>query len=253
MKTSNKLLAGLCVFAFSILLMGMVVARKNMVINDLSDSDENVITQVRVLMDTYESNILNLDGGEIRHYTLDPSTEGISVKAESEILEQMKVTDDHGLYFYRFGDTRINKSIKVTIGIKGKSGLVINLSNESRLHTSEELTGDMRINLEDSSSLELQYRGGALDINAQDKSTLTLKGRARRVSLISEDKSSIHGSEFFVDTLALDLSNKTFVKLKGSKHVSGELEDKATLKFVEPTITSALELRDHVSVMAKQR
>ena len=235
MKTSNKLLLGLCFTFWSCILVGIVVAKSNMNVYRVGDDIELTYQESKTLLESYDSNILNLYGEDFRRFTLDPDQTSVIVKGDKRNVVEVSVMDDKGLYFYRKGDERVYANLSVTIGTKGKEDLVLNIKKFSKVKNIGQLTGKIRVEIKNDSELELNFQGNNLTINGKDDSLISLRGSSRVLSIVTEDDCAFYGQEFFADTLEVDLIEDALVKLQGSKFVTGEVEDEAALLFSQST------------------
>ncbi len=250
MKTSNKLLIGLC-FAITIcMFIGMVVAKNNMTIYH-EDEGRDAYTESKVLAESYNSNILNFNGGDYKIYTLDPTTTAISVTADKRNLDEVKIDDGDAVYFYRVGDQRIYKKMKLTIGTLGKDELVLNVKGHSKVYTAGAITGKLDMHVGYGSEVDLEYEGTELKLNAEHDALISLRGKATKAIIKNEDDSAVHGQEFYVYDLEVDLIDDAYVKLQGGGNVSGKVEDDSSLIFRDETYVNSLKQQDNALVQSK--
>jgi len=250
MKTSNKLLTGLCVAIALCMLVGMVVAKNNMTIYH-EDEGKDAYTATKVVVESYDSQILNFNGGDYKIYTLDPTTTGITVTADKRNLDEVKIDDGDAVYFYRVGDQRIYKKMQLTIGTLGKDTLVLNIKGHSKVYATGALSGKLDINIGYGSEVNLEYQGPELSLNAEHDAHISLRGKATKAFVKNEDDSAVHGQEFYVYDLEVDLIDDAYVKLQGGGNVSGKVEDNSSLIFRDETYVNALKRQDNAIVQSR--
>ena len=236
MKTSNKLLTGLCVAIALCMLVGMVVAKNNMTIYH-EDEGKDAYTATKVVVDAYD--------------TLDPTTTGITVTADKRNLDEVKIDDGDAVYFYRVGDQRIYKKMQLTIGTLGKDTLVLNIKGHSKVYATGALSGKLDINIGYGSEVNLEYQGPELSLNAEHDAHISLRGKATKAFVKNEDDSAVHGQEFYVYDLEVDLIDDAYVKLQGGGNVSGKVEDNSSLIFRDETYVNALKRQDNAIVQSR--
>ena len=172
----------------------------------------------------------------------------IAVKGDKRNVEEVTVTDDKGLYFYRKGNEKVHARISVTIGTKGKEDLTIRIKQFSKVKNVGHLTGKIKLDIKDGSEIELAYQGNDLTVNGKDEAIVSLRGSSRKLSIVIEDNCALYGQEFFADSLKVDLIDDALVKLAGSRHVTGEVEDDSALVFFQSTNVGMIRKRGKARV-----
>lgn len=252
MKTSNRLLLGLCAFIGLTLISGMGVAKKNMIIEEAGGKMTTNQPESQVLLESYESSTLILEQSLVDQYTLDPSLTNISVNADAEFTERLRISDNGKIKFYTEGnrglEMKSNKPVVVTIGTMDKESLSIHLGHKAMLDNVDYLKSDLSLYIEDRASAVIRYEGEELQVLLSDKAHLKLEGAAETCSVQAEDKSSLSGSQFITENLTLEMKNSSSVKINKATRVDGSIEDDATLRFEELSETDQLSRADRAEV-----
>jgi len=229
MKTSNKILsiaAGLLVI---MLFTGMVITKNNMILSKDSFIDGSGNPQSVQLLDTFNSEIINIDKNY--YATLDASLEGISVMADDNIVESIKVVDDGGLNFISSHEKEIRPKgpVVVTIGTKGKGVLHINMEDKAKLNCVGATTADLIISVEDKSSLELNTNNTQTIIKSKDEARITLLGSTQELIIDGEDRVGINAMDIDVKSLRINLEDRSHFKGHQISDVVGKLKDRAKI------------------------
>lgn len=244
MKTSNKLLLGAFLLGLLFTLSAMMYAKSNMTITmrETTEGDGTIVT--REIMSEYVSSQLSLDGHYI--YTLDPSSTGISVKADKNLIDVYQVSDEEKLSFYREGTLSINPSKKVEfiIGISGKEDIEIYASDVSRVYSNDVISDDLTINTEDAAKVELTVNCDNLEVDSKDASKVNISGTCNSITADIEDNSRLNVEDIRLENLMLDLEDTGRYKGKSASNVIIKLEDNSRVTLDEKWQSGTHKIRD---------
>ncbi len=244
MKSSNKILLSTFLLGLLMTLCAMIYAKNNMTITNRTTTIGDGIIETRELLAEYTSSSLHLGGHYI--YTLDPSSTGVSLKADKNLIDVYRVSDNNGLSFYREGHQSINPSQKVefVIGISGKTDLEINASDVSRVYSRKTINDNLTINAEDASRVEIEVNCAKLSADIKDASRISISGNCSSVVADVEDNSSLEVEGMVLDDLILDLEDTARYTGKSATNVMIRMKDKTIVNLEDKWESGTYKVKD---------
>jgi|GEM_PF-4871002 len=246
MKTSNKILLSGAIFVISLFLAFTLYSRKFIKKNDTQRYVKSGILENKVFLDSYESDTLYIRDIDCK---LDPNSTQISVEVDKTFLSFMKLKNYRGIYPYHEypkGNTYFSVPSTYTIGVKGKTNLVIISKKRSHVYSEEKLNiENLRIEANNDSSVSIDNDGQSLIFIGKNNASADIEGSFKTAEISCEYRSRIDAMTISFESLELNLSENSFARVKHAQNISGEMEDYAEFETVETCDVSGIEYFDH--------
>ncbi len=245
MKTSNKLLLSGALFVVLLFLVCNLYARKFIVKKDTNYLIGKGVKGQTILLENYDTDTLYL-----RHYNeykLDPNSTSVMVEGDKEVLPAFGVKMYRGLYPYFNHDYISDHELPITytIGVKGKSNLVIIAKDKASVWSSEKLNiENLTINANNNSSFIIDNDGENLIVVSKNGSTLDFDGSYKTGKFEVEYTGFIDAMKIEFENLDITLSERSSLRVKNAKYIVGELEDYSVFSTVDECDISSLKFYD---------
>jgi len=236
MKTSNKLLLGAVTFCYVIGIITLSYAKSKMEYTVGKDLVGNGVVTSKIMTNELKSHKLILDG--FRTFILDPHSTQVVIEAEENILPILEMKDDDEFEIDNNTADNVDYNnvlpIKITIGIKGKDQLVIEVEDNVTLIATDEVNLKvLKIESQDRANVDLNLNATALNIDNSDRASMKLEGECNAVNYVSEDNSKSNFDALTIKALNLTMQDNSALSCKGAEVLSGSLEDNARAYFKE--------------------
>lgn len=246
MKSSNKLLLSGAILVMSIFFGITLNSRKYIQKNENKRVQESGIKAERILLENYQSDTLYLKD---IYCQLDPNSSNVKVESDKEYLPHFDVKNYRGIYPYhnkKSGNTYYDFPATFTIGIKGKSNLVIIAKGRSHIESLGQMNiRNLKIEANSETSFVINNIGENIEVVAKNNAQFDLDGQYKSGQISCEYKASIDAMNIEFDSLKLDLSERGFLRVKNVINVAGELEDRATFETIDECNVSGLKFYDN--------
>ncbi len=249
MKTSNKLL---CLGAGIFLLMNISVllyTKSNMIVKRVdAGARGNGVMVTTTLKSSYKTQILKLDANYV--YTLDPNSTAITVTMDENLTNNVKCSHNGPLVFYREGNINFSPSqpLQVSIGVKEKNQLKIEVGDQAQLKNIGLLTIDLNLEAENQARVDLNIESEALSLNVENQATVFLKGKAPQLKIELENQAKADVKDLLVDSIHVELSDQASFKARSAKNVNLDMEDVARAEFDTKWDQGDITIHDNASV-----
>jgi len=246
MKTSNKLLICGSLFITLLFLVFNLYSRKYLVESENLIISESGVEVQKVLLENYETDTLYLKS--YFNYELDPNSTSVTVKCDENTLPIFNVKNYRGLCpgHRNKNDVHFSFPATFTIGVKGKSNLVIIAKDRAKIWSKAQLNiQNLTIKANNNSVIDIDNNGKKLNIYARNNSNFDLEGNIENALISCEYRSRIDAMNINFDSLNIALSERAFLRVKNANMLTGELEDDAIFETIEDSNISKLKFYDN--------
>lgn len=249
MKTSNKLL---CVGAGMFFLMNVSVlfyTKSNMIVKRVDEGAKgNGVMVTTNLRSSYQTETLKLDANYV--YTLDPNSTAVTVTMDENLSNNVKCSHNGPLGFYREGNINFSPSqpLQVSIGVKGKNRLKIEVGDQAQLKNIGLLKTDLSIEAENQARVDLDIESETLSLNVENQASVFLKGKAPRLKIELENQAKADVKDLQVDSIHVELSDQASFKAQHARHLNLDIEDVARADFDTKWDQGDITINDNASV-----
>jgi len=252
MKTSNKLLLTFALALICSSFISLLLARQNMVITKSESIVGNNNVVQKKIQETVEDNTLILKSWN--EYYLDVTDEGITMKAEENIIPEFATYSSGGETEVDFkpGNTSWNVRPEITFGISNKDSLILRVMDNAELKDVGPLKLKyLKIESEDHTKISLEIDVDVLDLELGDNTLVKLKGKASDIILTIEGHAKLDGHELNCNTTDVNMRDNSSIQLHSAIDITGLMRDHSRfeLSSSENLLNKNIRIVDHAQLV----
>lgn len=253
MKTSNKLLLSLVLALIFSSLVGLLIAKQNMIITEQNNEQVvgNGILTTKQILDTKLTHKQQLESTFT--YEIDDSFQGIKVQADENLISEIQVKEEDGIQYVGFGpgSRSWRTNLKLIYGVQDLDSLSLDVQEFVAIDHDQALTLDyLRMDVKTSTKIDLDLDIETLELNCEGASNINFSGRAENILITTEEGAQVNASDLFCKNLEVYMSDHSNVQLASAENSTGLIKDHAWIKFNDSTsrTNSKIRVRDDANI-----